>query len=63
MSMNKDQIKGRVKEAEGKIKEVTGKLLGNETLEAKGKLQKNLGEAQATAGDVKKDVEDTVKRG
>ena len=37
MSMNKDQVKGRVKEAEGKIKEVAGKLVGNEKLEAKGK--------------------------
>ena len=40
MSMNKDQVKGRVKEAEGKIKEVAGKLVGNEDLEAKGKVQK-----------------------
>ena len=40
MSMNKDQVKGRVKEVEGKIKEVAGKLVGNETLEAKGKIQK-----------------------
>jgi uncharacterized protein YjbJ (UPF0337 family) len=44
MSMNKDQVKGRVKEAEGRIKEVAGKLVGNEKLEAKGKVQKVLGE-------------------
>ena len=55
MSMNKDQVKGRVKEAEGKIKEVAGKLVGNETLEAKGKVQRTLGEAQAKFGDVKQD--------
>jgi uncharacterized protein YjbJ (UPF0337 family) len=61
MSMNKDQVKGRVKEAEGKIKEVAGKLVGNENLEAKGKVQKNLGEAQAKFGDVKKDVKDLAK--
>jgi uncharacterized protein YjbJ (UPF0337 family) len=59
--MNKDQIKGRVKEAEGKIKEVAGKLVGNETLEAKGKVQKILGEAQAKFGDVKQDVKDAKK--
>jgi uncharacterized protein YjbJ (UPF0337 family) len=63
MSMNKDQIKGRVKEAEGKIKEVAGKLVGNETLEAKGKIQKVLGEAQAKFGDVKKDMKDATKKG
>jgi uncharacterized protein YjbJ (UPF0337 family) len=61
MSTNKDQVKGRVKEAEGKIKEVAGKLVGNEKLEEKGKTQKILGEAQAKFGDVKKDVKDAAK--
>jgi uncharacterized protein YjbJ (UPF0337 family) len=56
MSTNKDQVKGRVKEAEGKIKEVTGKLVGNQTLETKGMVQKNLGKAQAKFGDVKQDI-------
>ena len=62
MSMNKDQIKGRVKEAEGNIKQVAGKLVGNKTLEAKGKIQKTIGEAQARFGDVKQDVKDSKKR-
>lgn len=61
MSINKDQVKGRVNQAEGKIKEVAGKLVGNEDLEAKGKVQKILGEAQAKFGDVKQDVKDAVK--
>jgi uncharacterized protein YjbJ (UPF0337 family) len=56
MSINKDQVKGRVKEAEGKIKEVAGKLVGNQTLETKGTVQKNLGKAQAKFGDVKQDI-------
>jgi uncharacterized protein YjbJ (UPF0337 family) len=58
MSMNKDQVKGRVKEAEGKIKEAAGKLVGNERLEAKGKVEKTLGHAQAKFGDVKHEVKD-----
>ena len=62
MSINKDQLKGRIKEAEGKIKEVAGKLVGNPTLEAKGKVQKVLGEAQAKFGDVKQDIKDSTKR-
>jgi uncharacterized protein YjbJ (UPF0337 family) len=62
MSMNKDQVEGRVKEAEGKIKEVAGKLVGNDSLEAKGKVQKVLGKAQAKFGDVKQDVKDANKR-
>jgi uncharacterized protein YjbJ (UPF0337 family) len=61
MSMNKDQVKGRVKEAKGKIKELAGKLVGNESLEAKGKVQKTLGKAQAKFGDVKQDVKDAAK--
>jgi uncharacterized protein YjbJ (UPF0337 family) len=61
MSINKDQIKGRVKEAKGKIKEVSGALVGNEKMEAKGKVQKNLGKAQAKYGDVKHDVKDIAK--
>ena len=61
MSTNKDQVKGRVKESEGNIKELTGKLVGNETLEAKGKVQKTLGQAQAKFGDVKQDMKDSKK--
>ena len=61
MSMNKDQFKGRVKESEGKIKEVAGKIVGNERLEAKGKVQQNLGAAQAKYGDVKRDLRDLKK--
>jgi uncharacterized protein YjbJ (UPF0337 family) len=61
MGVNKDQVKGRVKEAEGKMKEVAGALVGNESLEAKGKVQKNLGKAQAKYGDVKQDVKDIAK--
>jgi uncharacterized protein YjbJ (UPF0337 family) len=61
MGMNKDQVKGRVKEAKGTIKEVAGRLVGNETLEAKGKVQRTLGWAQAKFGDVKQDVKDLKK--
>jgi uncharacterized protein YjbJ (UPF0337 family) len=61
MSINKDQVKGRVNEAKGKIKEVSGALVGNETMEAKGKVQKNLGKAQAKYGDIKHDVKDATK--
>ena len=58
MSVNKDQVKGRVDETKGKIKELTGKLVGNEDLEAKGQAQQILGKARAKYGDVKKAVKD-----
>ena len=62
MNTNKDQVRGRVKEAQGKVKEVAGKLVGNEKLEAKGKIQTVLGKAQAKFGDVKQDMKDSKKR-
>jgi uncharacterized protein YjbJ (UPF0337 family) len=61
MTINKDQVKGRVKEVKGKIKEVAGNLVGNESLEAKGTVQRLAGEAQAKFGDVKQDMKDAKK--
>jgi uncharacterized protein YjbJ (UPF0337 family) len=61
MSINRDQVKGRVEEAKGKVNEVTGKLVGNEKLEVKGKVQKIVGEAQAKFGDLKQDMKDSKK--
>jgi uncharacterized protein YjbJ (UPF0337 family) len=61
MSMNKDQVKGRIREVKGTVKEAAGKLVGNETLHAKGTVQKILGKAQAKFGDVKQDMKDSKK--
>jgi len=60
--MNKDQIKGRTEEAQGKVKEVVGKIVGNPTLEVKGNIQKNVGAIQASLGDAKEDIAKTVKK-
>jgi uncharacterized protein YjbJ (UPF0337 family) len=62
MSINKDQVEGHIEEAKGTIKEVTGKLVGDKTLEAEGNIQKNLGKVQAKVGDIKQDVKDTLKK-
>jgi uncharacterized protein YjbJ (UPF0337 family) len=59
-TMNKDQIEGRKKEITGKIKEVAGNIIGDKTMEAKGKLKKQVGKAQAGYGDVKADVKKAV---
>jgi uncharacterized protein YjbJ (UPF0337 family) len=61
MSINKDQVKGRVEEAKGSIREATGKVVGDATLEAKGNIQKHLGNAQAKFGDIKHDLKDSAK--
>jgi len=61
MDVNKDQVKGRTKEVEGKINEVTGKVLGDKKLEVKGKIQQIGGEARAKLGDVRQNVKDASK--
>ena len=42
------------------VPEVAGKVVGNEKLEAEGKVDKAAGKTQATYGDVKEDVKDAV---
>ncbi|MCK0512394.1 CsbD family protein [Aromatoleum buckelii] len=54
--MNKDQVKGRVKTVEGTVKEVTGKVVGNKSLEEKGKAEKVVGKVQSGYGDIKEDI-------
>ena len=61
MSINKDQIQGRVEETKGAIKEAAGKLVGDETLEAQGNIQKNFGKVQRTLGDIKQNVKESLK--
>lgn len=63
MTMNKDQIKGRVKEATGKTKNVTGKIVKNKDLEAEGKVESTVGKVQAGYGDLKADLKKGVKKG
>jgi uncharacterized protein YjbJ (UPF0337 family) len=59
--MNKDQLKGRVEELKGSIKEATGKLVGDDTLEAKGIIEKKVGKAQEKVGDLKQNIRDSLK--
>ena len=59
--MNKDQIKGRVEEAKGNVKEVTGKLLDNDDMELEGNLQKNIGKVKAGFGDLKDELIKQIK--
>jgi uncharacterized protein YjbJ (UPF0337 family) len=54
--MNKDQVKGHIDEVKGVVKEVTGNIVGNKSLETEGIVQKNIGKVQAGLGDIKSDV-------
>lgn len=59
--MNKDQVKGRVEQSSGKVKEVVGKLVGNDRLRTEGAAEKVKGKVQAGYGDAKENVKDKAK--
>lgn len=56
--MNKDQVKGAVKEAAGKLQQKTGKILGSHEQQAKGLVTKIEGQAQKKVGDAKEALKD-----
>jgi len=57
--MNKDQVEGRVGEAQGKVKEATGVILDDKKMRVEGNVQKNVGKAQKGIGDAK----EAIKKG
>lgn len=59
--MNKDQVKGRIDEASGKMKEAAGRTVGNPDMEDRGTAQKVGGKAQKAYGDVKEDLKKDLK--
>lgn len=65
-SAEADKAKGRTKETVGKIKEKVGSFIGNDELEAKGRLQNAEGKKDRLKGEIKEtinDAEDKVKAG
>jgi uncharacterized protein YjbJ (UPF0337 family) len=62
--MNKDQVKGAVKDAAGKVQRETGELIGSREQQAKGlakqaegKVQKGYGNAKEALKDADRDAE------
>jgi uncharacterized protein YjbJ (UPF0337 family) len=53
-SGNRDKAEGTMHQAKGKIKEVTGRVVGNRDLEAEGKSENLEGKVQEKLGQVKK---------
>ena len=53
-SSTHDKVKGTAKEAVGKVKEETGKAVGNPDLQDRGTGEKIAGKVQRKVGDVKK---------
>ena len=59
--MDKNQVKGELKQGKGKVKEVTGRTLGNDKMEREGKREHAKGTVQKNYGDVKSDVKKATK--
>ncbi len=55
--MNKDQVKGTIKEAAGKVQQKMGNMIGNPKQEAKGLAKKVEGKVQQRVGDAKETVQ------
>lgn len=55
--MNRHQLRGRVSQARGKVKELAGRFFNNKLLEGKGRVKKTGGKIQAGYGDLKDDMQ------
>jgi len=60
--MNKDQVKGTVKEAAGKVQGKLGDLMGSNDQKAKGLVKEVVGKAQKKFGDAKENLSDARKK-
>lgn len=60
--MNRDQIKGTIKDAAGKLQRKTGEVVGSSQQQVKGTLKQVEGKAQKALGDTKKAVQESQKR-
>jgi uncharacterized protein YjbJ (UPF0337 family) len=58
--MNQDQIKGRIEETKGKIKETVGHATGKPDLENRGTVEKVAGKVQKNFGDAKERLKDEM---
>lgn len=56
--MNKDQVKGAVKDAAGKVQREAGELIGSPEQQAKGLAKQAEGKVQKSYGDAKEAVKD-----
>jgi uncharacterized protein YjbJ (UPF0337 family) len=60
--MDKDRVAGTAKQAKGSVKQMAGKILGDNKLKAEGAADKLAGKAQNAAGSVKDAVRDAAKK-
>jgi uncharacterized protein YjbJ (UPF0337 family) len=56
--MNKDQVRGAIKDAAGKLQEKVGHAFGNRKQQVQGVTKQVVGKTQERAGDMKEVVKD-----
>jgi len=60
--MNKNQVKGALKDVAGKAQEKAGQLVGSKEQQVKGLGKQISGKAEKTYGDAKEVIKDSNKR-
>jgi uncharacterized protein YjbJ (UPF0337 family) len=60
--VNKNQVKGAVEHAKGKVKEVAGKVFGDKKMQAKGNVEKNMGKVQSAVGNTQQSVNNAAHK-
>jgi uncharacterized protein YjbJ (UPF0337 family) len=60
--MNKDQVKGAIKDAAGKIQRKVGEAVGNPKQQVKGAAKQAVGKTQKAAGDVEEAAKEAKKQ-
>lgn len=60
--MNKDQVKGAVKDAAGKVQRKTGEAIGSPSQQAKGLAKQAEGKVQKSVGNAREALKDDPPR-
>ncbi|HCE08063.1 MAG TPA: CsbD family protein [Oxalobacteraceae bacterium] len=60
--MNKNQVKGAVKDIAGKVQQKAGRLVGSKEQEAKGLVKQVQGKAKRNLGDAQEVMKDSLKK-
>ncbi len=59
--MNKDQVKGEVKDTAGKVQQKFGEAIGNENQQVKGVEKQIEGKVQKAVGNAKEEIKNSIK--
>ena len=59
--MNKDQVKGTIKKAAGRVQQKAGEMVGSTEQQAKGVVKRAEGGTQEKVGDAKEVIRDASK--